>query len=201
MLPSQIDMESARMEDGMRGDIGLSTKAGRLVWLMIVCAAAMAMAFVPQSTTAAAKRVHLPYVTIYHPQFIPASQATFLSPDDLLIGVTGGKTAKAYPAAILAQHGVVQDRIGNEPIAVTWCGHCNTALVLRATVGGKALVFDMAGLIGGNEVFRDRQTGSRWQQSTHEAISGPLKGTRLAIYPFLLTTWPNGASSIRIPWS
>lgn len=53
----------------------------------------------------------------------------------------------------------------------------------------RALVFDTAGLIGGNEVFKDRDTGSRWQQSTLKAISGPLKGAHLALYPFLLTTW------------
>jgi Protein of unknown function (DUF3179) len=50
-------------------------------------------------------------------------------------------------------------------------------------------VFETAGLRGANEVFKDRETGSRWQQSTLEAISGPLKGTHLALYPFLLTTW------------
>jgi Protein of unknown function (DUF3179) len=61
--------------------------------------------------------------------------------------------------------------------------------VFRAATRGKALVFDTAGLIGGNEVFKDRETGSRWQQSSLEAISGPLKGTHLALYPFLLTNW------------
>ncbi len=50
-------------------------------------------------------------------------------------------------------------------------------------------MFDTAGLIGGNEVFKDRETGSRWQQSSLEAISGPLQGTHLALYPFLLTNW------------
>ncbi|HEX7138295.1 MAG TPA: DUF3179 domain-containing (seleno)protein, partial [Vicinamibacterales bacterium] len=35
----------------------------------------------------------------------------------------------------------------------------------------------------------DRETGSRWQQSSLQAISGPLKGTRLELYPFLLTSW------------
>lgn len=61
--------------------------------------------------------------------------------------------------------------------------------MFRAAANRKALVFDTVGLIGGNEVFSDRQTGSHWQQSTLEAISGPLKGTHLKIYPFLLTTW------------
>ena len=49
-------------------------------------------------------------------------------------------------------------------------------------------MFDTAGLVGGNEVFADRETSSRWQQSTGEAVAGPLKGTKLALYPFLLTT-------------
>jgi hypothetical protein len=46
-----------------------------------------------------------------------------------------------------------------------------------------------AGVVAGNEVFKDRETGSRWQQSSLEAISGPLKGAHLSLYPFLLTSW------------
>lgn len=61
--------------------------------------------------------------------------------------------------------------------------------MFRAEANGKALQFDTDGLIGSNEVFKDRQTGSKWQQSSLEAISGPLKGTHLPLYPFLETTW------------
>jgi uncharacterized protein DUF3179 len=46
-----------------------------------------------------------------------------------------------------------------------------------------------AGVVGGNEVFKDIETGSRWQQSSLEAISGPLEGEHLELYPFLLTNW------------
>ena len=48
---------------------------------------------------------------------------------------------------------------------------------------------DNAGVVDGNEVFKDRETGSRWQQSSLKAISGPLEGERLELYPFLLTDW------------
>jgi len=61
--------------------------------------------------------------------------------------------------------------------------------VFRAEAKGKELHFENAGVIGGNEVFRDRETGSRWQQSSLEAISGPLKGEHVKLYPFLLTNW------------
>jgi len=70
--------------------------------------------------SAAAKEQKISYTTIDHPQFVRASQATYLAQNDLLIGVTDGKVAKAYPSAILAQHGVVQDRTADGPIAITW---------------------------------------------------------------------------------
>jgi len=62
----------------------------------------------------------LPYVTVDHPEFIPAAQAGFLNDRDRVIGVMDGRVAKAYAAADLAQHGVVQDRLAAGPIAVTW---------------------------------------------------------------------------------
>ena len=61
--------------------------------------------------------------------------------------------------------------------------------MFRAEAKGKPLVLDNAGVVEGNEVFKDRETGSRWQQSSLEAISGPLAGTHLRLYPFLLTNW------------
>jgi hypothetical protein len=62
----------------------------------------------------------MPYTAVEHPEFIPGSQATFLTERDRLIGVTDGKIAKAYPAGILAQHGLVEDKLQGGPIAVTW---------------------------------------------------------------------------------
>ena len=50
-------------------------------------------------------------------------------------------------------------------------------------------MLDNAGVVAGNEVFKDRETSSRWQQSSLEAISGPRQGTPLQLYPFLLTNW------------
>ena len=62
----------------------------------------------------------LPYTAIHDPQFIPPSQATFLHDEDRVIGVVVGKLAKAYPAGILSQHGLVEDQSPEGPIAVTW---------------------------------------------------------------------------------
>ncbi len=61
--------------------------------------------------------------------------------------------------------------------------------MFRADVADEPLTFDMTGLIGMNFVMTDRETGSRWQQATGAAFEGPLKGKRMLLYPFLLTTW------------
>jgi len=131
----------------------------------------------------------LPYTAILDPQFVSASETLFLQDDDILLGVARGNVAKAYPAADLAQHGSVNDQMPGAPIEVTWCGVCNTGAVFRAEIKGRILHFDYDSMVGANEVHKDRETGSRWQQSTGEAISGPLKGSSLELYPFVRTTW------------
>ena len=62
----------------------------------------------------------LPYAAVHDPQFISAADATFMNDEDRVIGLMSGKTAKAYPAGILSQHGLVEDRSPKGPIAITW---------------------------------------------------------------------------------
>lgn len=62
----------------------------------------------------------LPYKAVHNPQFLPVQSATFLHDGDRVLGIVTGKTAKAYPAAILAQHGLVEDSSPDGPIAITW---------------------------------------------------------------------------------
>ena len=131
----------------------------------------------------------MPYTAIHQPEFVPASEATFLQDDDILLVITGDRGAKAYPAADLAQHGAVFDKVPDGRISVTWCGVCNTGIVFRAEVKGRTLHFQYDRMVGANEVKKDVETGSSWQQATGEAIDGPLKGTRLTLYPVVRTTW------------
>jgi len=62
----------------------------------------------------------MPYTAVDRPEFVPASGAAFLSGSDVVVGVSNGVVAKAYPAADLDQHGVVHDQMPDGPIAVTW---------------------------------------------------------------------------------
>jgi hypothetical protein len=73
---------------------------------------------VPASQSPAPPR--LPYAAVHDPQFISAPDATFMNDEDRVIGVMTGKTAKAFPAGILSQHGLVEDQSPKGPIAITW---------------------------------------------------------------------------------
>lgn len=55
--------------------------------------------------------------------------------------------------------------------------------MFERTVDGVDLRFHLAGINNQNFLMRDEQTGSYWQQITGLAVSGPLKGRRLALIP------------------
>ena len=62
----------------------------------------------------------MPYTAVDHPEFVRASEASFLSDTDIVIGVSNVGVTKAYSGADLAQHGVVHDQMPDGPIAITW---------------------------------------------------------------------------------
>jgi Protein of unknown function (DUF3179) len=84
--------------------------------------AALAVVFAACSSAWAQSKAPemMPYTTVDHPAFVKASEASFLSATDVVIGVSGGGVTKAYPGADLAQHGAVQDQMPDGPIAITW---------------------------------------------------------------------------------
>ena len=55
------------------------------------------------------------------PAFISAAEADEkLKPTDIVIGVEFGGVAKAYPVGILTWHEVVNDKVGDKPVMVSW---------------------------------------------------------------------------------
>ncbi len=55
------------------------------------------------------------------PKMIPASEAADLMKDEEpIIGVFDGENARAYPIWYLDGHEIVNDRLGQLPIAATW---------------------------------------------------------------------------------
>ncbi len=60
------------------------------------------------------------FIVLDDPAVIPASQATWLAPEELILGVAVGDEARAYPISQMAYHHIANDQIGGEPYLVTY---------------------------------------------------------------------------------
>ena len=58
---------------------------------------------------------------IDNPGFVPVAEADrFMRADEPVLGITDGKVAKAYSTWQLNHHEIVNDTLGDLPLAVTW---------------------------------------------------------------------------------
>jgi hypothetical protein len=124
---------------------------------------------------------------IDEPRLVSAPEADrFLKADDVVFGVVLAGEVKAYPQKILVWHEIVNDRMGNENVSVTYCPLTGTAIgFLRGETS-----FGVSGsLVNNNLIMYDRTTDSRWPQILGTAMSGSLKGTSLEEFRVIWTTW------------
>jgi hypothetical protein len=128
---------------------------------------------------------------IDHPRFLRVADVNFLSPQEPVLAVEVHGQAKAYPLQILIWHEIVNDVVGGEPLAVTYCPLCNTGIAWRRPMmNGKTLTFGTSGkLYHSNLVMYDRQTNSFWPQVLGEAVVGPLTGTKLDFVATQILSW------------
>jgi hypothetical protein len=129
--------------------------------------------------------------SIVRPCFESPEDAAPLLPDSsLVIGVERGGEAHAYPVELLSLHEVVNDVVGGEPIAITWCPLCASAVGYDRRVGGRILTFGVSGyLYQANLMMFDRETGSLWSQLLGGAATGPHRGRTLRRVPLVHETW------------
>lgn len=141
---------------------------------------------------------------------IPAiDEARFISVDEAdewmrdrepVVFVQVGHEARAYPIQILMWHEIVNDTVGGEPLLVTFCPLCNTAIAFKRTFNEQVLDFGTTGRLRySNLIMYDRQTETWWQQATGDAIAGEHTGAQLEFYPASMISWadfkdlyPNG---------
>ncbi len=126
---------------------------------------------------------------IDHPELIAASDARAPKPHERVLGVVLDGQARAYPVSILNWHEIVNDRIGDARVLITYCPLCGTGMVFSPR-GDSEAEFGVSGLLYNSDMLLyDRRTQSLWSQIMGRAISGPLKGTPLQQLPALHTTW------------
>jgi hypothetical protein len=124
-----------------------------------------------------------------HPRAVDASEATW--PDEeVVVGVSAGGAVRAYPIAILDWHELVNDSLGGEPVLVSYCPLCGTALVFSRRVEGLTLTFGVSGLLYRSDLLLyDRESESLWSQISAKAVAGARTGARLRVLRSELARW------------
>ena len=126
--------------------------------------------------------------SIDNPKFVSAADAAHVTDDEVVIAIAFGNEFRAYPARILDHHEIVNDTIAGEPIAITWCPLCGSAVGVRRKVGETVTEFGVSGLLYNSDlVFYDRETETLWDQVGAKGIVGPLTGQALDLVPVTMT--------------
>ena len=128
---------------------------------------------------------------IDNPKFGPVSPAPdWLADREPVIALEIDGDARAYPLQIMTWHEIVNDLVGGEPVTVTFCPLCNTALVFERRMDNVVNSFGVSGLLRYSDlIMYDRATDSWWQQILGEAIVGDLTGARLTPVPASIVSW------------
>ena len=133
---------------------------------------------------------------IDEPVFEDASSSTWIDDREpgVLLDLDGD--ARFYPLSILTRHEIVNDTVGEIPVAVTYCPLCNTALVFDRRFEDDVLRLGVSGLLRNSDlVMWDDKTVSLWQQITGEAIVGEHAGKQLAPVPSGIVRWADFKST------
>jgi hypothetical protein len=101
----------------------------------------------------------------------------------LVVGTVINGEARAYPVQFIGYHHQVRDSVGGRPVLVSYCTVCRTGRIFTPSVGGSLEDFRLVGMDHFNAMFEDQRTKSWWRQANGEAITGELKGTKLAELP------------------
>lgn len=124
------------------------------------------------------------------PKFVGVAGVDFLAENEPVMAVDIGGDARAYPVQILIWHEIVNDTVGDVPLAVTYCPLCNSAVAYDRRVDGRVMSFGTSGLLWNSAlVMYDRQTETLWSHFNGEAIVGMLTGTELETFPVATVPW------------
>jgi len=135
-----------------------------------------------------------PLPPLDHAPLLRAKAATYLTPDEPILGIEINGDSRAYPLRILDWHAVSNDTVGRMPVALAWCRPCGSAALYRTDTPRGTLTLAATGRFrDADQLLADRQTGTVWKQLTGVPVEGALAGSgiELQLLPVVLTSWGN----------
>ncbi|MEM1235680.1 MAG: DUF3179 domain-containing protein [Pseudomonadota bacterium] len=129
--------------------------------------------------------------SIENPNFMAVSEEKRIGEREPVITLEiDGEVPRAYPIRYLTWHEIVNDVVGDVPVAVTFCPLCNSGITFDRRVNGQVLEFGVSGKLRNSDmVMYDRQTQSWWQQAIGEGIVGEMTGVELTTLPTWMESW------------
>jgi hypothetical protein len=112
-------------------------------------------------------------------------QSKIPDPNDFIIGMIEGGEPVAYPHSILNWHEVLNHKIEDDNITISFCPLTGTGIGWK---GSRS--FGVSGLLyNSNLIAYDRETESLWSQMTATAVNGDLRDEKLNVFSLTETTW------------
>ena len=127
---------------------------------------------------------------LFTPFLITADEASYLQDDDLVLGLKIGEEIRAYPHLILDWHEIINDRIGDQHLVITYCPLTGTGTAWDRTLNGELTNFVISGLLyNSNMIAYNRQTDSNWSQMLLKCVNGERIGEKIETFQLIETTW------------
>ncbi|CUJ37667.1 DUF3179 domain-containing protein [Cognatishimia activa] len=125
------------------------------------------------------------------PNFIAAAEETRIDALEPVITVEiEGEVPRAYPIRYLTWHEIVNDKVGDVPIAVTFCPLCNSGITFDRRTSAGVLTFGVSGKLRNSDmIMYDRETQSWWQQAIGQGVVGQMNGEKLVTLPTWMESW------------
>jgi hypothetical protein len=121
---------------------------------------------------------------------VPAASAPV--PDHAkVLGVSVGGKHRAYPLLALSrgpENHIVNDRVGDAPITVTFCDLCDCAQVLTGDAGERGRLDVTAAGVDATGMFLEVD-GRQYHQDSLQPVSPESPAFPYRRYPFERTTW------------
>ena len=127
--------------------------------------------------------------SIDEPVFISIKEADkFLNDDSIGLGFVWKGEARFYPYQILVWHEIVNDEVKGDPVLISYCPLCATAIVFERKLDGEIVEFGTSGKLWKSNLVMynrsdDPKKESLWSQLLGEGIVGEYTGEKLKILP------------------
>lgn len=110
----------------------------------------------------------------------------YLNDDSRVLVYRSDNIIKAYPHPILDWHEIVNDQIGEDSIALTYCPLTGTGIGWGRIINGNRTTFGVSGLLyESNLMPYDRSTNSTWSQLFNQCVNGALIRTAPPFFNFV----------------